>query len=422
MQQRRDFIKIGAAGFLGLFSGNLEAHVLDNEIDVSKGLNLSTATWKKIQKSFNIDKNINYLNNGTMGLSPNVVSEAVIQRMEIVNSTGSYSGVDKSTLARLGKLMNCDASEVALTHNVSEGINIAAWALPLKTGDEVILTDQEHVGNALPWLNRKRKDGIEIRMLEIPNTAEECLNRIKKLVTPRTKVIAVPHVTCTTGQVLPVQEICEFAKSKGIKTFIDGAHGVGMMQLDLKKMGCDIYASCGHKWLLGPKGTGILYANKDLIEELDALFVGGYSDTGWKVSKEESMMTGLRGDSHRFFYGTQNTALYSGLIAAVDFLNNIGMSRVEERVRSLNTMLLNKLLKYPDKFTILTPTEEKSRCGILSIKLNGKNDLEEYNKLRGEQWILRYVAESDLNCIRISTHIYNTEEQVNALVEKLVSA
>ena len=93
------------------------------------------------------------------------------------------------------------------------------------------------------------------------------------------------------------------------KTLIDGAHGVGMLDLDVKDLGCDMYASCCHKWMLGPKGTGVLYANKDLIEELDALFVGGYSDTGWLISEEKSEITGLRADSHRFFYGTQNTRL-----------------------------------------------------------------------------------------------------------------
>lgn len=420
MQDRRDFIRIGAAGLVGLFANRVTANTTAFKSVQEKIIDRSDCSWKKIQKEFSIRKDIQYLNTGTMGLSPNVVTEAVIRRMEIVNSTGSYSGMEKIALQRLGELMHCEASEVAITHNVSEGINIAAWALPLKSGDEVILTDHEHVGNALPWLNRKRHDGIEIRMLTLPRTAEECLERLKKLVTNKTKVIAVPHVTCTTGQILPIKEICEFAKSKGIRTLIDGAHGVGMLNLDVKDLGCDMYASCCHKWMLGPKGTGVLYANKELIEELDAKFVGGYSDTGWLISDEKSEITGLVPTSHRFFYGTQNTALYAGIIAAADFLLSINMDRVANRISELNQQLLDGL-KTNDKFSILTPEESRSRGGILSFNIEGKDRLI-YDQLRKEKWILRFVGESGLNCIRVSTHIYNDEEQIETLTKNLLSA
>ncbi|MFT5723800.1 MAG: selenocysteine lyase/cysteine desulfurase [Bacteroidia bacterium] len=420
MQDRRDFLRIGAAGLTGLFVNRVTGGTTGFSEELKIENDRSKTAWEKIETEFSIDKNINYLNNGTMGLSPKVVTEAVYRRMEIVNSTGSYSGMESKALEGLAKLMHCDASEVAITHNVTEGINIAAWALPLQVGDEVILTNHEHVGNALPWLNRKRKDGIEIRMLELPKTGEECLERLKKLVTKRTKVIAVPHVTCTTGQVLPIKEICAFAKSRGIYTLIDGAHGVGMLNLDVKDLGCDMYASCCHKWMLGPKGTGVLYANKALIKEMDALFVGGYSDTGWTISEELSEIDGLRADSHRFFYGTQNSALYAGIAAAADFLLSIGMTRVENRVKELNQQLYERL-KASSKIDILTPNETESRAGILSFNIEG-NDRLIYEKLRRENWILRFVAESKLNCIRVSTHIYNCEEQIEALTENILSA
>lgn len=420
MQDRRDFIRIGAAGLVGLFANRVGAENSGLEANAEKIVNRSDCSWNKIKREFSIKKDIQYLNTGTMGLSPKVVTESVIRRMEIVNATGSYSGMEHLALEKLAQLMNCDASEVAITHNVTEGINIAAWALPLKAGDEVILTDHEHVGNALPWLNRKRRDGIEIRMLSLANTAEGCLDRLKKLVTNKTKVIAVPHVTCTTGQVLPIKEICAFAKTKGIRTLIDGAHGVGMLNLDVKDLDCDMYASCGHKWMLGPKGTGVLYAKASLIEELDALFVGGYSDTGWTISDEKSEIEGLVPTSHRFFYGTQNTALYAGIIAAADFMQSIGIERVTSRIKSLNQQLLENLQSNP-KFQILTPTEAESRGGILSFNIDG-NDRLIYEQLRKERWILRFVGESGLNCIRVSTHIYNDEKQIEALTENLIRA
>ena len=208
MQDRRDFLKLGAAGLVGLFANTAMADTTEIETDFRRVKDLSEKSWKRIQKEFTIQNKLNYLNTGTMGLSPKVVRESIIQRMEFVNSTGSYSGMKHKAQERLAQMMQCNADEIAITHNVTEGINIAAWALPLNEGDEVVLTNHEHVGNALPWLNRKRKDGIEIQVLELAPTAEECLTRLKALITPKTKVIAVPHVTCTTGQVLPIKEIC----------------------------------------------------------------------------------------------------------------------------------------------------------------------------------------------------------------------
>jgi selenocysteine lyase/cysteine desulfurase len=420
VQDRRDFLRIGAAGLTGLFVNHLA--LAEQEVGGKSKFSrdISNATWKKIQQEFCIDKNIKYFNTGTMGLSPKVVMESVQQRMEIVNSTGSYSGMEHIAIEALSKMMHCDISEVAITHNVTEGINIAAWALPLQKGDEVVLTNHEHVGNALPWLNRKRRDGIEILMLELAESAAECLDRLQKLVTSKTKVIALPHVTCTTGQVLPIKEICALAKARGIYTVIDGAHGLGMLDLDVHDLGCDLYASCCHKWMLGPKGTGVLYARKDLIEHLDAVFVGGYSDTGWEISSEKIELAGLRDDSHKFFYGTQNSALYSGIATASDFLLSIGMPKVEARVKQLNQLLLEGLKK-SDKIKILTPEETISRAGILSFNLEG-NDRMIYDNLRKENWILRFVGESNLNCIRISTHIYNSEQQIETLTEKLLNA
>ncbi|MBO6515412.1 MAG: aminotransferase class V-fold PLP-dependent enzyme, partial [Bacteroidia bacterium] len=291
--------------------------------------------------------------------------------------------------------------------------------LDLKPGDEVILTDHEHVGNADPWLNRKRKDGITIKVLNLKATQEQCLEDLTGLITPRTRVIAVPHVTCTTGQVLPIKEICTMAREKGILTFIDGAHGVGMMNLDLKALGCDIYASCGHKWLLGPKGTGILYVRKELIEELDALFIGSYTDDGWIISTDKSELSGLKNTAHRFYYGTQNTSLYAGLEAAVNFMESVGPARVEARVRELNQMLYSELASL-DGIEILTPEEKVSRCGMVSFRF-GEKTVKWYGKMKAEKWVIRFVPESGLDCIRVSTHIYNSESDIKRFIEKVKS-
>ncbi len=410
---------MGAGGLLGLFAGcQTESTELPTEPILTSGSDRSGYTWKQIRNEFNIDSDLDYLNNATMGLSPVSVIDAVKAQIDLVNSTGNYSSAEPGLKLSMSSLLGVTQHELAFTHNVTEGINIAAWSLDLKSGDEVILTDQEHVGNAVPWLNRRRKDGIEIKMLTLPDTAEECLAKLKLLVTSKTKVIAVPHVTCTTGQVLPIKEICAFARQNGIKTFIDGAHGVGMLSLNLKDMGCDLYASCGHKWLLGPKGTGILYVRQEVIKELDSQFVGGHSDTGWTISEDESDMLGLKDDGHRYYYGTQNSSLFSGMTEAVSFIQSIGQKKIESRILELNQFLYSKLVKIPE-IKLLTPEERQSRCGILSFVLNSGDIKSLYGAMKKEKWKLRFVPESNLDCIRVSTHIYNSEEQLERLVHRL---
>jgi len=419
MQDRRDFIRLGALGLAGLFATEVDGEILPRPNKVAKPVRFKS--WKKLQSCFDINKDIAYFNTGTMGLSPKPVMDAVSNRMEFVNQTGSYSGHKKELKKALALFTGAKPNEVALTHNVSEGINIAAWSLPLKAGDEVILTDHEHVGNALPWLNRQRLENIRIRPVELQPTAEATLDAIKALTNEKTRVIAVPHVTCTTGQVLPIKQIVEFAQSRDIRTFIDGAHGLGMLNLELNKtLGCDVYASCGHKWNLGPKGTGFLYAREDLIQELTPHFVGGYSDTGWKLSDNDSKLEGYVDNAHRFHYGTQNSALYAGWNAAVSFFDQVGKDKIYQRIGDLNDMVLEGLQNM-NGISILTPTEKMSRGGLISFVFDNQDTRALYSKLRENKWVIRFVGESDLNCIRISTHIYNSESQIEGLLSAIRS-
>src|SRR5207248_996916 len=154
------------------------------------------------------------------------VLSAVAKWHNYIAETGEYMGSEAAREA-LPAFIGVKESEISLTHNVTEGINVIAWGLPLKKGDEVIMTTHEHVGNALPWLNRAKLHGIVIRTFQPALTASENLDSIKKLIGKKTRAIAVPHITCTTGLVLPVKEIAALAKEKGLFCFIDGAHGAG---------------------------------------------------------------------------------------------------------------------------------------------------------------------------------------------------
>ncbi len=371
--------------------------------------------WAMVRDQFPLSHDRVYFNNGTVGPSPYAVAEAVKRTLDTLDASGEYGGWEDAR-PKLAKFVNVDEAEISLTHNVTEGINVVAGGLPLKRGDEVILTTHEHVGNALPWLNRMRLDGIVIKTLSPAATADENLNRISDLITPRTRVIAIPHVTCTIGQVFPVKQIARLGHDKGLWVFFDGAHGPGMTMLDLKDIDCDFYATCCHKWMCGPKGTGFLYVKKEMLDVVQARWVGGYSDTGWDVTVNPPEFKGYVPTAHRYDFATQNAAIYVGVAAAVDFLTHIGMENIVRRGNALAAQLQKGLLGLGDGVEMLTPTEERSRGMVVGFRLKkiAYDKFGEHAAKKGFR--IRLVGESHLNSIRVSTHLYNNPREVDAFI------
>jgi cysteine desulfurase/selenocysteine lyase len=376
--------------------------------------------WTLLRDQFPLDKNIIYLNNGTMGPSPFSVIERFKKEIDNTNIGVQYGGGKHEALERLEKFVGVDSGEIALTHNVTEGINIICWGVKLKKGDEVIITSHEHVGNALPWLYRSTIDKFKLVVIDLAPTAEETLANINNAITKNTRVIAVPHMPCTIGQVLPVKAICALAKQKGIFSFIDGAHGPGMLNLNLKDMGCDAYASCCHKWMLGPKGTGFVYVKKEKLDEVQTKFVGGYSSKEWDLLKKPPFFEGLADDAHRYHYGTQSAALYFGIVEAIKFHENIGKDKVEQRVKFLANYLQDGLLAMgKEKVNMLTPTEQISKAGLISFKPLKGSYTDIVTECRKSKIMLRAVPENNINCIRISTHIYNSTDEIDTLLTQM---
>ena len=372
--------------------------------------------WTQIRSSFPLTQDRVYLNNGTFGPAPFSVLEALRISQESINTSGEYGSSDPERIV-LASYLGIKVSELSLTHNTTEGINIMVWGLPLKAGDEVILTTHEHAGNALPWLNRVKLDGIVLRTFEPKASQQENLDLIKSLVNSRTKAIGIPHVTCTTGLVFPIREISEFARNRNIYTAIDGAHGAGTFDLDLHDLGCDFYAGCYHKWMLGPSGTGFLYVKEDKLEELQAIQIGGHTDKGWDMTQNPPVFEGLVDTAHRFDYGTQSKSLYVGVAAATDFHLQIGKAKIEARIRELNEFLYQGLLEIGDEIELLTPLESASRISLVSFRPRKLTYQQVGAALSKAGFRIRQVPEGGVNAIRVSTHIYNSKEELEAFLK-----
>jgi len=417
---RRSFIR-SASVLAALTMSELQAMAAKHEIK-SDGKTIAPddeAYWKNVRQLFPLTKSWTYLNNGTFGPSPYPVIDAMRTAQMDADMNGNYGSYD-DTPPKIAKFVGADHDEIALTHNVTEGINIACWGVPLQRGDEVIVTTHEHVGNALPWMNRQKVHGIVVKKYTPASTAAETLNRISALINKNTRAIATPHLPCTQGQVLPVKEICKLAHDKGLFALIDGAHGSGMMPLDLHDMGCDTYASCCHKWMLGPKGTGYLYVRKDFQDTLQAFYSGGGTDDGkWDLMTDPVTTKGYAPSAHRYFGGTQANGLYAGVNASIDFIESIGQVNIYNRIKYLGKYTQDRLLEFDGKVELLTPTEERSRCAVNGFRIKGADYAKFYNNCAENKIRIRMVPENGINCLRVSTHIYNNKAEVDKLMDMI---
>jgi cysteine desulfurase / selenocysteine lyase len=378
--------------------------------------------WKFVRTQFPLTDERAYLNTGGLGASPYAVIDAVKAKMdelEKVAETGHSDELWKEVKTAAAQLFGCDSTELAFTRNATEGINIVCNGLPLKRGDEMITTTHEHVGNTVPWLALMKREGIVVKLFE-PSTvsAQENLDRIEKLLTKKTRLISVPHATTTTGQVLPIKSLAVLAKTKGIWLFVDGAQTAGMFPFNLHELGCDAYATSGHKWMLGPKETGLLYVRKEMLDTIQPKFTGAYSAGEFDLAKGTLDFVPT---AQRYEYGTVSIPLRVGLGAAIDFLQKIGMENIWKRDQSLSTRLF-KGLKVIPYVSVLSPESSTERSALVTFKHEKVpyGDLQRHLdtcKLR-----TRGVGEGGVNALRISTHLYNTPDEVDRALEAVKTA
>lgn len=377
--------------------------------------------WKLLREQFLFSPDYHYLNTGGLGSSPLMVIHTVkkmMDREEMLPVAGHdeqhFWGIKEKCAALLGP--GVKKEELALTSTATEGINIIINGLPLKPGDEIITSTHEHVALNVPLIQKMKTGGIVIKLFE-PDLENGLGNvdRIEKLITKRTRLIFTSHITCTTGQLLPVKAIGELAKSRGVWYALDGVQALGLLPLDIREIHVDFYAVSGHKWLLGPKRTGVLYVREVLLDTLKPLIVGAYSDRKNDIKRGAIE---LHPTAQRYEYGTQNDALFYGLETALDFNAAIGGRTIWNHNKELSEMFYRGLEKIPC-VGILSPREEKYRSSMITFRVKGRVNRKFSGYLESRGYRVRNVPEADLDGIRVSFHIYNNREEVAGLLEEI---
>jgi isopenicillin-N epimerase len=375
--------------------------------------------WKEVRMQFPLKEGPVYFNNGTIGPSPGYVLNKVMDHMhyygihaaEIDYKNGSglallcgyneYEEIRK----KVGKIINADFKTISLTQNATFGMNYVANGLELKKGDEIVNTDQEHGGGFGAWKLLAKRRGCVYKQATMPvpaNDPQEIFDAIFKVVTKKTKVIAIPHMVSVYGVVMPVKEICAEAKKRGIFTVLDGAQTVGQIKVDVKDIGCNAYYSSLHKWMLAPAGNGILYIDEESISGIwstIASYKWDYQDDhGFRIMQN----------------GTGNAAIRVGLEAALDFYETIGEDRWIARIKELGDHLRSGLAEI-DKVTIHSSTNPEMCAGITTYSVEGYSGPELQKVLWEREKLQPRSVGTDL--LRHSVHIYNSIEEIDRALQ-----
>lgn len=370
--------------------------------------------WAQVRREFLVPDELAYLNSGTLGPMPKPVYYAVVDGYRALSAdpgreNSRHNEARGGLRAKMAAFVNADPGEIALTRNTTEGMSFIANGLDLEAGDEVLCSFHEHPGGLQPWKLQAQRRGIVVKELPFPIPTPDpadVVSRFEAAVTPRTKVISVSHVTFPTGCMLPVKELAALARPRGILTVVDGAHAIGMLALDVRGLGVDFYASSPYKWMGAPVGTGFLYLRRESQERVWPTV----ATTGWDDPE--------RGAARYDRLSQRAGPLLMATSAALDFQNAIGRERIERRIRTLAGRLRARLEEIP-RARVHTSAHPALGCGITGFALEGFDRREVVDTLwrRHHVWVRH--TDFGLNTVRVSTHHYNTEAQVDRLAEGL---
>lgn len=411
---RKTFLQSLGLGAFGASSGSLWADAFNlPEFQASAPSNY----WEAIKAGYDLQPGYRYFNSGGLGPSLRVVREAVdaiAAELEAVVETGH----DRLEPARdrIASFLGAQAKEVAFVRNATEANGIVAGGLALDAGDEVIFESHAHPGGSFPWILQAERRGVAIRLFEPdPHFVAGNLERIKALVTPRTRVIQVSHITAPTGIHLPVADIAAFCRSQGLWFHIDGAQSAGMVPIDFAAMGCDSYATSGHKWVGAPRETGVLLVKRDRQDDLKSVMVGAYSGDLENLPGPIEYYPGAM----RYEYGTRDTARILGMAEAMDWQEKIGRERIAAHGQRLAKQLRRGLEDVPD-LEILSPTNPELSSSMLSVRSPRIGYRELFSVLRSNHDMrCRPVSERGLDAVRVSCHVFNTADDIDRLIEAI---
>ena len=411
---RRDFIhkSIAAGSLFPLFSMSYDRDVINIKNNY-RGENY----WNNIAGMYH--QNVKFINleSGYFSPSPESVKDYWINYVNEINESPSYymrnSQVDMREKVRekLANYSGIKTSELVLTRNTTESMNIIIQGIKLKKGDEILRTNLEYPNIIQALDMRERRFGTKVRIVDVPihpTSQQEIVDNVIGAVNKKTKVILISHMVFLNGQVFPVKEVCAKAREMGLETIVDGAHSFSHVDMDISEIGCDYYASSLHKWLGAPLGNGLLYIREGKAERLWPL----YGDTDYdddNIMKLEHL-------------GTRPCSDQNGIIPAVDFNLEIGKTEKSKRLKFLQMRWASEL-KGNKNIILNTPLGKGKSYGIANVGVKNLHPSELADKLFDDHNIFTVPIDDDrgIRGVRVSPNLYSTVEDIDKFIEAMLT-
>ncbi len=376
--------------------------------------NLLQEAW--VREAFPVLKEVTYLNVGTYGIMPEpALAEFQAIQAEFerrgVASDGTFGRKSEAARKHIAALINAQPEEIAFTRNATDGINLVLAGIDWKPGDELITTDQEHEAMMHPSIYLHNSKGIVVKLLEVSPEAEVMIDRLEKALTPKTRLVAMSLVSCETGTRLPAKAISQWAAQHNLLCLFDGAQASGAIPIDVGELGCDFYASNGHKWLSAPKGTGFFYGKRSKLTELNPAHVGAGSCE--HVDKEKQIAE-LFTTGQRFEFGTRAWPLQAGIEVSLNWFEKIGWKNVYAHINGLSGYLKESILERPFlKLLTPTPFEQSSGLVVFTVERQSAGEISTYLRVK---WAMPIRVIPHYNAIRISTAHFNNTDDIDRLM------
>ncbi|MDG1020496.1 MAG: aminotransferase class V-fold PLP-dependent enzyme [Emcibacteraceae bacterium] len=407
LNTRRSLLKAASISTLALVSGSVKA--FSQGIDFKNSTDISdNDLYAEVRNQLMLEDGLVYLNTGTLGPAPQLAFDKIslmLKRLEAnpaIENFGPMGSEMETVRDKVAKFMGADEEEIILTRNTTEGISIVCSGIKWAEGDEILTTNHEHGGaeTGLDFLADTK--GAVIKKMTMPYPAEskkQLLDLVKSSITSKTKMVLLSHVETVTGLRWPIKEVSEILKGKDILFIVDGAQAPGMLHIDLHDLGCDVYACSGHKWIMGPKETGVLYMKKSIQEKVNNVFItGGY--TAYSRSS-----------------GTRNAPIIIGFGDVLDWHMAIGTKRSEKRCMELAAYCYDELSKVSG-IKVISSKDPELGSAIVSFSLPETSDNGElFRSMRDKGITIKRLPQ--YNAIRISNHIFTTNDDVDKMVALL---
>ena len=366
-----------------------------------------------------LDPDVIYMNAGTSGPQPRWALQAQQEHMAWFNCRGPGSfevvkrsvEVEREIRQALARFFGGHPRQYALTQSTSEGINIVLNSLPWEPGDEIVTTDLEHGGLALPVYHRAKTAGLGLKIMRLPEEAD-ALEAFEAVLTPRTRLLALSHISYCDGRRLPLERLVERAHAAGVAVLVDAAQSAGQIPLRWEHLDADFVAAPGQKWLLGPEGTGTLYMHGDRARRLTP------DRVGWAGELEFDRDGGyrLKSSAAKCELGTKDPAALIGWLHSLRFLESYGMEAIAERIRELSDTVREGLSQIPS-VRILGSTQPEEGSGLIAFNVGTLPPPRVVMYLQQLAGIVaRWIPEPHPPAVRVSLHAHITDRDVETLL------